>query len=521
MLNNVTDSGKLIKGVSLSWIRFALTIIIAVVQTPLLFSNLNKIQLNFWYIFFLFGAFLQMADLGLVQTLSRLIAYIDNADESKGEEGMIAKLASFSIQQIYVTVFASFAVILIIVGVLVFGIYSFTYHQPTEADVLKTAFSIYVLGIVFNLLSNVPAAMLIGYRDVGIESVVRSISQIIYFAVLLALLPVFKSIILVSCAFMVQNLGQLIALHITFYKRHKYIFNAKLPFRDLVQPVVAKQVYSQSFPLVVNQIGAWLIAQGSVLMASIVVGASEISDYAINQQLFTYITAIALVINQAIGPFIAKRYIQNKLDELKTLFSNTIIVCLSIVGMMIIVLIPCGVNIMGLWVGSSHYLGISFSIVFGLITFLEVQHSVVGNFVWNTGAWPFNKWTLWAGILTVGLGFLLGKYYGLFGIAVATLFSRLLTLNWYVVYYGLKRLGLALIPYLYRVLIPLSLSVTSSLLLAIYIQHKFTAQSNDFVVIAVVSSLSTLVFLILIGMLFRHSFRSMYQIVLAKRNKVD
>ena len=83
MLKNATDLGKLAKGISFSWIRFALTIIIGIVQTPLLFQNLVKDQLNFWYIFFLFGAFLQMADLGLVQTLSRLIAYIDNSSKRR------------------------------------------------------------------------------------------------------------------------------------------------------------------------------------------------------------------------------------------------------------------------------------------------------------------------------------------------------------------------------------------------------------------------------------------------------
>ena len=66
--------------------------------------------------------------------------------------------------------------------------------------------------------------MLIGYRDISVESVVRSIFQVGYFAILLWLLPIYKSIILVSCAFVVQNLGQLIFMHVTFRTRHKLVF---------------------------------------------------------------------------------------------------------------------------------------------------------------------------------------------------------------------------------------------------------------------------------------------------------
>ena len=207
-------------------------------------------------------------------------------------------------------------------------------------------------------------------------------------------------------------------------------------------------------------------------MASIVVGAAEISDYAINQQLFTYVTSVALVINQAIGPFIAKRYIQNKFDGLRTMFGNTLIACLSIVCILLIVLITCGGNIIALWVGPTHFLGTSFAIVFGLITFLEVQHSVAGNFVWNTGSWPFNKWTLWAGILTVVFGYGLGRAYGLFGVALATLFSKLLTLNWYVVYFSLRQLGISAKEYFLQLLSPLLVSVCIAMALAVFTKYR-------------------------------------------------
>ncbi|AQG81319.1 lipopolysaccharide biosynthesis protein [Spirosoma montaniterrae] len=521
MIKNVTDFGRLIKGVSFSWVRFLLTILIGIIQTPLLFKNLAKDELNFWYIFFLFGAFLQMADLGLIQTLSRIIAYIDNANESSSDNHTIADLSSYSPKQIYTTSLLSFCAILTGVSIVVVGIYYVMYSQAVNATTLQTAFCIYVVGIVFSLLSNIPAALLIGYRDVGVESIVRSVWQILYFALLFVLLPVYKSVVLVAVAFMFQNMGQLISLHLTLYVRHKYIFeNDKTPRRQLFQYIIAKRIYSQSFPLVINQFGGWLIAQGSVLMASIIVSANEISDYVINQQLFTYVTSIALVVNQVISPFIAKKYIQDRFAGLQSLFVNTMVVCLSIVGAMLVILLVCGENIITLWVGSKHFLGTSYAIVFSLITFFEVQHSVAGNFVWNTGVWPFNKWTLLAGLLTVTLGFALSQFYGLLGIALASLLSKLLTLNWYVVYISLKRLGLSVKGYLAGTLSPLVLVIFTCILLAFYTKHQPALKGiNEVMKIAIVSTVSGVVFLLLISFLFRKSFFALYQTFLSRTVK--
>ncbi|MFD2932524.1 lipopolysaccharide biosynthesis protein [Spirosoma flavum] len=511
---------KLLQGISFSWIRFALTIGIGIIQTPLLFNNLNKEELNFWYIFYSFGAFLQMADLGLVQTISRLIAYIDNSNALSKSEGSIKNLASYSIKQIYITALFSFFTILVLAGVGVFIIYLTVYYEKTNIFNLKIAFLIYVIGIIFNLLSNVPASMLIGYREVGTDSIIRSIAQIIYFAILLIFLPYYHSIVLVSLSFMLQNLGQLVTLHFAFYVKHRNIFKNENHWKELVKFNIAKQIYSQSAPLVINQLGGWLISQGNIFIVSIVVGADKVSDYAINQQIFTYIAAIALVMNQSIGPFIAKSYIQNKLSGLQDLFVNTILICLSMVGVLIIIQLSCGKNIITLWIGPEHFLGYTLSAIFGITTFLEVQHSVAGNFVWNTGSWPFNKWTLWAGMLTVILGYFLGNYYGLIGIALATLVSKLMTLNWYVLYFGLKRVGLTLKDYTRRIFSPLFLSLILTLSLVLYVENQTSGKEfSNIVIILLLSCLSSGVFLLFIGIFCRKILMKIYSTVILPRLK--
>ncbi len=501
-----SDKKKILKGVSLSWLKFFLTLAIGVVQTPLLFKHLSPNELNTWYIFFSFGAFLLISDLGLVSSISRIIAYLDNSRESQTDEKTAAVFRSYSIKQIYTTSLLSFSFFLIIFGIVISIAYYWVHYQGDP--LINLSFVIFVAGIIFNLLSNVPTAVLNGHRDVGYDSIVRSVAQVVYFLSLLLFLPMFKSIVFVSCAFMVQNFLQFIVLQSILKWRQKKIFSEKLSWKEMIQVSIVKNVYSQSFPLAINQVGEWLTTQGSVFIASLVLGPNKLSDFVVNQQLFSYGIAISLVINQIIGPFIAKQYIENKRDNLVAYYKNTTIACLSIVSLFLAALYASCDNIIDIWVGPQHFLGHHFAIVFALITFFEVQHSVAGNFVWNMGKWPFNNWTVASGILNVVLAYILGKQMGLFGIALASFLSKIVTLNWYVVFYCLKKLGLGISNYLRNVLVPIVGSVLFTIGVVLYLKRSILlAADNELLSIIIMTALSSLIFAALTIVFFKKSLK--------------
>lgn len=502
-----SDKKKILKGVSLSWLKFFLTLAIGVVQTPLLFKYLPAIELNTWYIFFSFGAFLLISDLGLVSSISRIIAYLDNSGESESDEKSATAFRAYSIKQIYVTSLFSFSFFLIIFGLVITSCYYWV-HSSKGDSMISLSFVIFVAGIIFNLLSNVPTAVLNGYRDVGYDSIVRSVVQVLYFLSLFFFLPHFKSIVFVSCAFMCQNLIQFLVLQYILRKRYTKIFQEALAWKDLIQINIVKKVYSQSFPLAINQVGEWLITQGSVFVAAIVLGPNKLSDFVVNQQLFSYGIAISLVINQIIGPFIAKQYIENKRENLISFYKNTTIASLCIVSLFVAALFSSCNNIIDLWVGPQHFLGYKFAVVFALITFFEVQHSVAGNFVWNMGKWPFNKLAIASGLLNITLAYILGKQMGLFGITLASFLSKIVTLNWYVVYYCLKKLGLSITNYLRNVFVPIMVSVLFTICLVLYMKKSISSASeNGFITILLISATSSIIFGALTIVFFKKSLK--------------
>ena len=502
-----TDKKKILKGVSLSWLKFFLTLLIGVVQTPFLFKHLPSDELNAWYIFFSFGGFLLISDLGLVTSISRIIAYLDNAGEGPHDDQTITDFRSYSTKQIYGTSLLSLSVFLVLFGAVITVSYYLLHHSGSPW--INISFLIFVAGIIFNLQADVPSAVLNGLRDMGYDSIVRSSMQLLYFLVLIIFLPMFKSIVFVAFAFMMQNLLAFITLHFILKYRHKKKFEDDVPGREMIQLKIVKKVYSQSYPLAINQIGTWLTTQGSVVVASVVLGPNKLSDYVVNQQLFGYAISISLVINQIIGPFVAKQYIENRKDNLIAYYKNTTIASMCIVCLFLAALFCCCNNVIDLWVGANHFLGYKYAVFFALLTFFEVQHSVAGNFVWNMGKWPFNYWTVGSGVLNIALAYILGRQMGLFGIAIASFASKILTLNWYVVVYCLKKLGLSIRNYVQSVFAPLVVSILITIFLVLYIKKSvFHFAGNEFVSIVIVSFISSAIFAGMAIVFFKKTFKS-------------
>ena len=94
---------------------------------------------------------------------------------------------------------------------------------------------------------------------------------------------------------------------------------------------------------------------------------------------------------------------------------------------------------------------------------LETHHSINGSFVWTTGKWPFAPWTLAAGLINVSLASVGAIWLGFPGLVLGSLIAKLVTLNWYVVYFTLKRLTIQWREYRRGILVPILWSVLLTL----------------------------------------------------------
>lgn len=449
---------KILSGISFSWIRFVIGFVVVLVQTPLLFRYLPKEQVGVWFLFFSAAAFLQMSDFGLPAAVSRAIAYIKN-DKIKSEQPEVEFYTKFTVKDIYRSAFTSFVIIsaiVVLIGTTLIILFKPGFGvQQISSNEISIAFTLFLIGVFFNMTSNIPNACLNGLGDVGYDSIIRILIQTLGLIAIWLILPVYPSIKTLSLIYLGQGFFSTLIVHWFLRFRHKLLFQIKGKFNISL----IKHLYKESISLFVNQIGGWLTNQSGIWIATVVIGVSQIADYSVLVQLLFYGLSISMSIPAAINPYATSAFAAGGVNSLHKYFYLTLKISTFIVGFWIIILAIWSNSILNLWIGIGHFLGYGVLIPLLINLFLEMQHSICGGFVWNTGKWPFVPATISAGILNVIFGFIGCYYWSFMGLAIGTMLAKLLTLNWYVVYFALKRLGINIITYLKDYFIPVILIV--------------------------------------------------------------
>jgi O-antigen/teichoic acid export membrane protein len=464
---------KILFGISFSWLRFVFGFLITFIQTPLFFKYLPREEVGVWFLFYSASAFLQMSDFGLPSAVSRAVAYIKDV-AVKSEQPEVEFYKKYSIKDIYRSAFTSFIIISSIVVII--GTFFIMLLRPgfgvtqTPSSEISTAFAIFLVGVFFNMTANIPNACLDGLGDVGYDSLLRIIIQTSGLVAIWFLLPYYPTIKTLALIYLAQGIFSTFIVHWFLRYKHKLLFNVK----GKLDLSLIKHLYQESIYLFINQIGGWLTNQSGIWIATFVLGVSQIADYSVQVQLLFYGLSISMSIPAAINPYATSAFATGGVKSLHKFFFLTLKISTFVVGIWIVVLSVWSDSILDLWIGTGHFLGYSILIPLLINLFLEMQHSVSGGFVWNTGKWPFVPATISAGILNVLFGFIGCYYWDFAGLAFGTMLAKLFTLNWYVVFYALKRLEISILSYLKEyfyptiavilAIIPLSMLLNSFLL---------------------------------------------------------
>ena len=471
---------KIISGISFSWLRFLIGIVITFIQAPLFFKYLPNEEVGVWFLFFSAAAFIQMSDFGLPSAVSRAVAYMKNTS-SKGGQSEVEFYKKFTIKDIYRTAFTSFIIISAIAVII--GSSLIILLKPgfgvtqTNSYQISTAFAIFLVGVFFNMTANIPNACLNGLGDVGFDSLFRIVVQSLGVIAIWILLPANPSIKTLSLIYLGQGILSIILVHCFLMFKYKMLFKVQ----GKLDLTLIKQLYKESIPLFVNQIGGWLTNQSGIWIATIILGASKIADYSALVQLLFYGLSLSMSIPIAINPHAASAFSEGGVRSLHKYFYLTLKLSTFIVGIWIVIFAVWGETILDIWIGAGHFIGYGVLIPLLINLFFEMQHSISGGFVWNTGKWPFVPATVASGILSVLFGLVGCYYFGFTGLAIGTMLAKLFTLNWFVVFFSLRRLNISIKQYVTEYFLPAIFTILAILPCAIFFNSQLIKYQNNFI----------------------------------------
>lgn len=440
-------------GAAASWFSRGLTILLGLVLLPVLFRHLPKEELGVWLLLGQSWAAMGILDLGIGVTLTRRIALAKgksggdpNAPLTPESLREIADLTE-SGRRLYHFMSAGVFVVSWIAGF--FYLRHLPLHDVSHATVW-IAWTILCASQAFAVWTTVWTCLLQGVGYVGWDALIASF---INAGTLIA------QIIVVLCGgglvalAMVAAIGALAQRWLTRWlaqRRRPELFS----LRGRWNPAVLRGMPNLAFRAWLTAVGTVLVFNTDQFFIAAAEGAEGIPAYRAAYLAVLNLNMLAVTFATASSVFVSHLWQAREISALHTIVRRN-----SRLGLLIILcgsscLLVLGNRLFDVWLGPGHFVGYPTLVVFVALLTLEAHSAIIAISSRATEDEAFAAWSIAGGLLKIAASWILMRPYGLFGIAMGTLVAQLLTNHWYMVYRGLRRLGISFEEHSVRVLLP-------------------------------------------------------------------
>jgi len=241
-----------------------------------------------------------------------------------------------------------------------------------------------------------------------------------------------------------------VSVFISFSISLFYIFPIK--YTEIVKNIKSKNLLVSSLPMMISSSMIYIIFSVDILMLGIFETSENVGVYRIVTQIASLNTIFIVVFGAIVGPKISKLFSEKKVEELKLLVFNASKL-VFFVTLPILVLILLFSDKILLFFGMNYLSGFNSLVLLAICQFLFAITGFVDLILNMTNNQKvFGKITIICAIINLLLNLVLIPRYGIFGAAIATSFSMILTNILAVIYIkkNLKILSIYLPFYRYK-----------------------------------------------------------------------
>ena len=473
---------KILHGVISGGGLTAITTIVSIVQLRLILEFLPKDIAGIWLLFLSVGAYITFLDLGISPTLSREISFLLGAEDTAGRshEQQVANLLATSLRM-----FMVLACIAFFFGAILMGAFLWSQPKLEHGTTIQLAWLIFLGGASINILGGAVFSALYGLGDVATERIIRSVTLL--FGLGLSYLSLYfgYGIIGLAASWVIQNLIARLAAMRALYTNHSWIKNVKgNAKRDLFIKIVGP-----SFKWAAMGFGAILILQTDNIIIAATLGPVFIPPYeAVAKMTVALMTLSLLIVNSSI-PFLSKAHAAGHKELVVELLLKNVRLSMFTMAILVPFIALFGSEVVDIWLGPGNFVGNYVLWTMLTMAFLEVHHVALASATMATGRLAFMWMALGAGVLNIMLSLFLVRHFGLWGVALGTMFAQILTNNWYAPYITLKHFGVPFKMYLSGVVTPFFLLFLLCLIINVCFKAIFDQNGVAFLLALLTSSL--------------------------------
>ena len=458
-----------------AWFSRGVTILLGLVLMPVLFRHLSKEELGVWLLLGQSWTALALLDFGFGTILTRRIALALgksssglNGDSSQGALGEISDLVATG-QRVYrwlalTTLSMSFAS-------------GFFYLrglplQDVSLPSLWAAWGVLCLSQAVGISAAVWTCLLQGVGYVGWDAILASLVNALTLLIQISLVFLGGGLVSLAGAAAAGAILQRFLIIGFARVRRSELFAQRGCWRaDLFRELLAP-----SFRAWLTSLGYLLVAHTDQFFIAAHKGAAAIPAYRAAFLLVINLHFLAGVFSGASQVFVSHLWQAGDLGQIQLILKRNARIGLLAMGCGAGAILALGPALFELWLGPGNFVGYPVLGIFLATFVLEHHANVFGSCGRATDDEAYALSSVAAGILKLGLAFLLTTRFGLTGLALSTLIAQSLTNDWFMVYRTLNRLRIRFLDHMHEVLLPCSLIFCAALGFGVFLDNLMREQ---------------------------------------------
>lgn len=361
---------------------------------------------------------LSLAELGL----GNAAVYSLYKPVSENDEDKINCLVRF-----YKKLYLILSILILVLGLLLIPFLHLIINSSLTNSQLIIYYIIFLLSTVMSYLCAHNIVLLNANQNFSTQKIITMIVSVFQNIFQILALIIWKNYIVYILIQLLSNI--IISILTNCYTVRKYKFLKKKITSNLINK---KDIYSNIISICTYKLGAVLVSNTDNILISIIVGTSVVGFYSNYNMVITAInTFIAIITNSlvyGIGNLCAEETKEKKLQT----FNNILFIYNLIGTFCSITLFLCLNEFIKIWIGNQFIFENTIVFVICFNFYLTNINNPIWMFREATGMFKNVKYIMLAtATINITLSIIMGKIYGLFGILIATIISKLLTIYVY------------------------------------------------------------------------------------------
>ncbi|QLY79121.1 lipopolysaccharide biosynthesis protein [Clostridium intestinale] len=446
-------------GTITSSISIVVSILANIAIVPILLNNLGKEQYGIWLtLSSIFGA-MNIADLGIGQSVSKLIS--QNSDTEDREEYITSIIST----AFFTSVMISIVILLINIVISFFAEKILNLDGYNIQNLYIILCVNFLINFVFSIFNNI----LIGYKRIYLSNILIIIRSILMLVSNYAFFKYSNDIKKLAIVYTVTSVIVFVISIIFIKKRSKgTIISIKAYDKKLLKVILKPGIF---FFLI--QVSGIIVYNTDNIILTNFIGAEIVALYFSAYKIIDIFMKLIFVVSDNIFPFISALHGKKDIGQIRTLNIITSKVSIIMCVFLSIMYYFFSSEIIDIWLGKGNFIGYDIILVLCLILVINANTHNAGVYI--NALYKHKKTAYLAvieAILNLILSLILVNRIGVLGVVLGTLIASLLTSAWFTPYYCCKILGINFKRYFIDVILK-NIILAFLFTMLIFIQKQF------------------------------------------------